>query len=588
MKRYNKSIIYAGILASFCIGISSCSQQDSPALPGGEGVVTFRATLNASARSTETAFETGDAIGVFAVLSDGSTQILKETNYADNVKYIYDGSRFNPESEGIVKEEDEALAYYAVYPYVENCGPKFKFNINVDQSTHEATSASDLCTVSTGAQVSEDVELKFYHRLSKLVLNINGFNIAGDMDLQLLNAYSGAYVDMNANEFRADYDSPKENIKPVQENVNSYSVIIPPQKFTAGSEFVKVTLNGHQFTIKTPDDLYFASGRMYSFNATLINGELVLGTGHILPWDDQTVEDEFTENYFAIENASFVNDEFEEGTDDSDPFEISANEGALAGGMNFVTINCEQEYSAFELSVKGITGYWEYIPENSGTRASHSYTIPIMYGTNFSEDMEMIVCGRKADGTKSVGYDVNFRYVDSKSGDLNINLTFSTPKDVDLHLYTPSGQHIYYADRGGSVMIDGVSVEYGLDHDSNAGCSIDNLNNENIFIPAQLIEEGTYRVVVDMYRNCNTSYNCEWSIVARYKGEIIENEFGGGNPISGVYSANCDNRDMTTVMEFTLHPGTDQNRIQERLKKLNVTPRKLTPAEIEKIREDKD
>lgn len=587
MKSYINKLKYGGLLLGVAIGATGCSEKEDALMsPTADGTVTFTATMATAVRSTDTSFETGDEISVFAVRPDGSDIDLKATNFADNVRYAFNGVKFEPVGEGIVKEEDEEMAYYAIYPYSPDNSAEFAFAVKADQSEHAGYTASDLCTVSTSPQSEAEVDLKFYHRLSRLVVNIIGFNIAGDLNLELQNVYSGAEVDMNANTFIADTSSEKINVIPNREGANSYTVIIPPQTIMAGSEFVKVTLNGREFMIKSPSNLDFASGREYSFNMSLVNGEIVLGNGLINPWEDTTVEEEFSENYFAIEDATFIDEEFEEGTDDSDPFDISANESALAGGMNFVTINCEQEYVAFELSVKGQTGYWEYIPETTRTRSGYSYTIPILYGTSFSEDMEMLVCGRKPDGNKSIGYGVNFNYVSSKSGDLNINLTFSTPKDVDLHLYTPSGQHIYFGDRGGEVYLNGQYVEYGLDHDSNAGCSLDYLNNENIFIPAELIEDGKYTVYVDMYANCDSSYDCEWSIVARYKDQIIKNEMDGGtNPVSGVYDRYCGNGDMTKVMEFTLHPGTNRAPMKQRLKGLKVSPRKLTDAEREKIEE---
>ncbi len=575
-------------IALLGMGFASCSNDisDTPQLP--DGTVTFHATLTPSARSTATEFENGDAIGVFAVLPQGSDLSLKESNFADNVRYVFNGERFQPEGEGIIKEVEEDMAYYAVYPYQAGCAKEFTFSVNSDQTTHELQAASDLCTVTTGLQSGTDVDLKFYHRLTRLVVNVSGFNIAGDVSLELLNAYGDVKADLNAHTYVADASGSKINVKPYQESATSYSVIIPAQSFEAGAEFVKATLNGREFVIKTPTRLEFISGCQYSFNVSLINGQIVLGTGQIMPWDDQTVAEEYADEYFAIENASFVNEEFTPGTDASDPFEISANDRALAGGLNFITIKCDQLYKLFELSVKGVPGFWEFTPENQVTRSGYEYTIPILYGTNFSEDMEMQICGRKPDGTKSVAYDVNVRYVESKSGDLNINLTFSTAKDVDLHLYTPSGQHIYYAERGGIAYIDGEEIEYGLDHDSNPGCVIDNLNNENIFIPAEMIEDGVYTVEVNMWSNCDTSVGCEWSVVARYQGEIIRNENSEyGNPASGYYAPTCGSGDHTKIMTFTLHPGNNRAAVQNLFKSAKPSKKQLRQAEIEKIELDR-
>ncbi len=55
------------------------------------GSISFEPTITMPSKATETAFEVGDAIGVFAVLSSGNDNkgiISANGNYADNVKYI--------------------------------------------------------------------------------------------------------------------------------------------------------------------------------------------------------------------------------------------------------------------------------------------------------------------------------------------------------------------------------------------------------------------------------------------------------------------------------------------------------------------
>ena len=125
-----------------------------------------------------------------------------------------------------------------------------------------------------------------------------------------------------------------------------------------------------------------------------------------------------------------------------------------------------------------------------------------------------------------------------------MKLQISNSKDIDLHLITPSGEEIFYGHRGSST--------YGLDHDSNAGCHIDGLNNENIYLPASKIENGTYTVIVNMYANCTPSIATSWSCVVRYQGNVIR-PTTGSNPAAGVYPVNAGNGDRTTVMTFTIN-----------------------------------
>lgn len=325
----------------------------------------------------------------------------------------------------------------------------------------------------------------------------------------------------------------------------------------------------------------------HNFDASELTGGVPTPTPAPTPTTGPTVaQTNFTNNYFNVggaTGASFTNAAFPAATSSSTLSGVTMNGQALQGGMNFISVVSPVPYSKFYVGVEGQEGYWTYTPsegEVSQQGGNYVYNIPIGYGTNYSQDINMIVSGvEQGSGQVTQPYKSKVTYVTSLSGDLNINLTFSNAKDVDLHLYTPSGRHIFYGDRGGVVTIDGNSYSFGLDHDSNAGCSIDNLNNENIYIPAELIEKGTYRVVVDMYANCQTNIATSWSAVARYKGNVVP-ATTGANPATGVYPVGAGEDDMTTVMEFYIADGT------ARLSTL-LTPDTFVPVKLSDMDEMK-
>lgn len=308
---------------------------------------------------------------------------------------------------------------------------------------------------------------------------------------------------------------------------------------------------------------------------------------------DTPTTGELVESFFSIEDAVYHPEAFPQATCDERIEGLSINTQALAGGMNFIIISTNKEYDAFYVGVKNITGYLEFIPMDTPPATSPdeglaNYTIPVLYSTLLSGDITMLISGRTKDGKITIAIEVVITFVSSMSGDLNVNLTFSNAKDVDLHLYCPDGEHIFYGNRGGTIFFeDGTEVTYGLDHDSNAGCSIDNLNNENIYIPAALVQSGTYRVVVDMYANCDYSIGeTQWSVVARYKNTLVKNELGD-NPVSGVYPADAPSGDMTTVMEFVI----DKNNMPAKAKSqkiLKVVPIPLTDMDEFKLDETFD
>lgn len=295
-------------------------------------------------------------------------------------------------------------------------------------------------------------------------------------------------------------------------------------------------------------------------------------------------------DYLSIENAVYHEGTLPAATTSTTINGLSINQRALQGGMNIITVVTDKTYKRFFVGVKGVPGYWIYTPEtgNTTTRAasSNTYTIPVMYSPELDTNVTMLISGEDENGDITEPYEAEISFVDSESGELNINLTFSNAKDVDLHLFMPNGEHIFYGARGGSVQTtDGRTVSYGLDHDSNAGCSIDNLNNENIYIPAELIQSGTYRVVVDMYDNCNPSSATSWSIVTRYKGELISTTTGA-NPASGVYPAGAGNGDMSTAMTFTINEGSStRSAAASRIKANTFVPVPLSDMDEMKLEE---
>ncbi len=306
----------------------------------------------------------------------------------------------------------------------------------------------------------------------------------------------------------------------------------------------------------------------------------------------QTVPNELQDKYFTVENATYVAGELPASTGDVGIEGITYNEKALQGGMNFFSINSKEELSKVYLGMEGIAGYYEIdvVQSNrSQTRAEehyYTYLINVSYAIEFQENITMLICVKTVDGKISQTHEAPVEYVTSLSGDLNINLVFNNEKDVDLHLYTPDGTHIYYGNRGGTYTnSNNEEVYFGLDHDSNPGCSIDGLNNENIVIPEELIQNGTYSVRVDMFSNCNSSIATLWSLVVRYKGNLVLNELEGkSNPVSGEYPIGAGNDDMTEVMRFTINNGTRAAAMSEMP---NITPFKLTDAELLKIQANK-
>ena len=259
--------------------------------PTANADVMFTGTISPITRATDTAFDNGDEISVFAKRASDKTGL-----YADNVKYVFNSQnqKFIPASTGIVLSE-ESTSYYATYPYCNNASMNFTFSIQQDQSTSNGYTQSDLCTAVTGSTTSENVNLAFAHRLSKVVINLTGNSIPSDIAIQLKEVQTNVTVDLSKS--NCTPIGNKSNVTMGRNGNNSMRAIVPSQSIqsaliTAGGKTNEVTLNktlsaGKQsvFTIEVKD-----------------NGETyVVLTGNIDDWgnddDDEPSNPLFEEPY---------------------------------------------------------------------------------------------------------------------------------------------------------------------------------------------------------------------------------------------------------------------------------------------------
>lgn len=224
--------------------------------------------------------------------------------------------------------------------------------------------------------------------------------------------------------------------------------------------------------------------------------------------DDETEStSELEKNYLSIENAVYNSGSFPTATTEETLDGIDMSTQVMNGAMNYISIITEKKIQKFFIGVKGVSGFWEYSPTSTTTRAAtdyNTYVIPVMMSQSYTGNSTIVLSGQLDNGDVTAPVENEVFYIETMPGEVEVKLAFSNSKDVDLHLYTPSGQHIYYGDRGGSYTTDdGETITYGLDIDSNAGCSLDHVNKENIYIPSELVQSGTYTVVVNMFDNCD-------------------------------------------------------------------------------------
>ena len=100
-------------------------------------------------------------------------------------------------------------------------------------------------------------------------------------------------------------------------------------------------------------------------------------------------------------------------------------------------------------------------------------------------------------------------------GPLQVTLKFGRSEDLDLHVVEPGGCEVFY---GHTACVG------SLDLDSNAGCSVDHVDLENVIYPdpdgGAPILTGTYLVRVDLYSLCDGAAQVPYELTVRKADQI--------------------------------------------------------------------
>lgn len=417
-------------------------------LDTGQSSVSFQAKIGPMSRATDTRFDIGDEISVYAVLAqsgDNKGYLESSGNYADNIRYTYNGTKFTS-TEGIVPQSGEKYFYHAVYPYSIIASDFFLFSVKEDQRGVNYTK-SDLCTAHTAATSATSVQLNFGHRLSKIIVNLEGSNWpSGDQVLTLQSPKINAFVDLNEMTFEAAPSTGK--VICAENGLNSFKVILPPQTISK-SNFAVLTIGGRDYPVNLSNDVLLQSGIQKELTLTFddANNSVVEFGGTIGPWEeedprlDDVVPEEIQDKiskYIPIYNG--VNPPNIEGTYLVDPF---------------VTVFCEDE-NGYEPGELIVPSYIRFSNQNTMLNTldfEEKTSLSEMFGTG------AFICGSGSRFTA-------FFNTEGYASDI-----FNKTALVISGTKTPSGiEDLYYAF---------IMVEKGEDPDNN------------------LMQEGYFRVFKD-------------------------------------------------------------------------------------------
>ena len=299
---------------------------------------------------------------------------------------------------------------------------------------------------------------------------------------------------------------------------------------------------------------------------------LIAVFGFLFLWncnDDDPVdviETTTIEDFFTIEDLAATAGNYQYQNRTSRITELITNEAFLQGGLVPVRIRTSEPIAYFMIGLKNVSGYYNQNATAIATNISNEYLVYLHINQGVTLDQLIILLTEyTADNVGGLTQELVFNNHGNVTGSLQVSMTWDKPNDVDLHLLQPNGETVFY---GNAHSSNGAM----LDVDSNAGCSIDNINNENIiFGDESIVYNGEYVVYVDVWSACDVTELTNFGVTTTYQGNHI-GVTQGHNPVYGILTPDDS---MVEVMRFNITNATDlpAGRISQHNVK-NLSPHK--------------
>lgn len=268
----------------------SCGNEDSPMTQNDKVAVRFGGSINVSTRAAGVAWGDGDKIGIFMT---GANQTLSANSIkegVDNVVYQTKGSAsFSPVSSGktIYYPIDGDVDFYAYYP--QTTVDNYKVSLNVSDQT--ALEAIDFMYAKTPGcnKAMPQVELKFNHQLSCLILNVqagNGLTTEELKDLKVTIKDQNTTATYNlVDGTLSDEGNPKDiTMKTVKAGKEYEAILLPTTSKTR--QVVFDLDNGYDAPFVWTMESELKGGSLYNYTTVKLTRTSMDIMGTIESWDE--------------------------------------------------------------------------------------------------------------------------------------------------------------------------------------------------------------------------------------------------------------------------------------------------------------
>lgn len=346
MKKLFSMFAVLGAMFAFTACSNGPDEGPTPVNPAEKGQeIVISARMADYTRATDTAFEEGDEVGLFVLLSE--EHLSADANM---IKAYVNNAPFKADAEGNLKngdvnmdgqEDDQDKLYWytadytstlvGYYPLQEAWDYTFledmEFTVNADQSTHALYTASDLMmAVATAAPSESAVALPFKHMLSKMVVKVDNRSGEEIANVWLSNVLGSVTFNLeNPTALTAQGSKGTIKMAPATnaDNEAQWVAIVAPQA-DAAPELIVTTASEKQYTYTLPETLSFVQGKQVT--ATVVLSEQNISTAFTPTISDWTDDNDLN---FKKEDSG------EEGGEDDPVVDVPAEENwGVVGDFN--------------------------------------------------------------------------------------------------------------------------------------------------------------------------------------------------------------------------------------------------------------
>lgn len=271
------------LAATVCTILSSCSKGEEPTInttpkptPEAQVKIPINLSIGNYTRANDTAFASGDKVGIYVVNYNGSTAgtLATSDNHVTNMQFTYNNSAWNPATAIYWKDDTTHADFYAYYPYSASANTSaHSFSVNTDQSTEANYWASDFLwgKATDVAPTKNAVPITTNHVFSNILVYLeagDGFTAetlaAATKSVKVTNVKTSATINLATGVATATGDATAVTAWNVGDY---YRAMIVPQAVADGTNLITVTVDGVDYTLAS--GMTFVANKQHKFTVTV-------------------------------------------------------------------------------------------------------------------------------------------------------------------------------------------------------------------------------------------------------------------------------------------------------------------------------